>query len=208
MARLQVNPTRIELKKCKTRLKTASSGHKLLKDKSDEMVRQFLALVRETKAMREEVEKELTIMQSQFAQARAYSSEQTILQAISMPLESFSIETGTKTVMGCEVPSFSVSYHQENKGLPYALASAPPELASAISSLVPITTKLLKLGELEKACAMLAEEIEKNRRRVNALEHIIIPQLKETIHYILMKMDENERAALVRLIKVKSKLVD
>lgn len=202
MARLNVNPTRMELRRLKDRLKTAERGHKLLKDKSDEMVRQFLTLIRENKRLREEIEGEVAEALRLFSLSAGQPLE--TLQAIALPTLAASITVGTKNVMGVDVPYMQTSRVGDVE-LPYALCAAPAELDDAVLKLTELADKLLHLAEVEKTCNMLADEIEKNRRRVNALEYVMIPQLKETIKYILMKLDENERAAVVRLMKVKDK---
>ncbi len=204
MARLAVNPTRMELRRLKTRLKTATRGHKLLKDKSDEMIRQFMSFIKENKKLREEIEKELPDALRSFVLARAVTSSQEIEQALCMPAKKVDIDMDTKNVMGVDVPSLKITPSESGDMLPYAFPSAPYELDAAILKLSSLMRKLLQLAETEKTCNMLADEIEKNRRRVNALEYVMIPQLNETIKYILMKMDENERASLTRLMKVKS----
>lgn len=204
MARLAVNPTRMELRRLKNRLKTATRGHKLLKDKSDEMIRQFMSFIKQNKKLREEVERELPDALRSFVLARAVASSQEIEQALCMPAKKVDIDMGTKNVMGVDVPSLTITPSDGEDFLPYAFTSAPYELDAAIIKLSSLMQKLLQLAEIEKTCNMLADEIEKNRRRVNALEYVMIPQLNETIKYILMKMDENERASLTRLMKVKS----
>lgn len=201
MARLNVNPTRMELRRLKDRLKTAERGHKLLKDKSDEMVRQFLVLIKENKRLREEIEGEIAAALRTFAFSA--TSPLDVGQAIALPTLAASIKVGTKNVMGVDVP-FMETKRVGNVQLPYALCSAPAELDDAVTGLTALADKLLHLAEVEKTCNMLADEIEKNRRRVNALQYVLIPQLRETIKYILMKLDENERSAIVRLMKVKS----
>ncbi len=200
MARLNVNPTRMELRRLKDRLKTAERGHKLLKDKSDEMVRQFLLLVRENKRLREEIEGEIADAIRAFTLSA--SAPLDVVQAIALPTLTASVAVGTKNVMGVDVP-FMETKRVGDVALPYALFSAPAELDDAVLKLTALADKLLHLAEVEKTCNMLADEIEKNRRRVNALEYVMIPQLQETIKYILMKLDENERASIVRLMKVK-----
>ncbi len=200
MARLNVNPTRMELRRLKDRLKTAERGHKLLKDKSDEMVRQFLLLVRENKRLREEIEGEIADAIRAFTLSA--SAPLDVVQAIALPTLTASVAVGTKNVMGVDVP-FMETKRVGDVTLPYALFSAPAELDDAVLKLTALADKLLHLAEVEKTCNMLADEIEKNRRRVNALEYVMIPQLQETIKYILMKLDENERASIVRLMKVK-----
>ena len=192
----------MELRRLKDRLKTAERGHKLLKDKSDEMVRQFLTLIRENKRLREEIEGEVAEALRLFSLSAGQPLE--TLQAIALPTLAASITVGTKNVMGLDVPYMQTSRVGDVE-LPYALCAAPAELDDAVLKLTELADKLLHLAEVEKTCNMLADEIEKNRRRVNALEYVMIPQLKETIKYILMKLDENERAAVVRLMKVKDK---
>lgn len=204
MAKLNVNPTRMELRRLKTRLKTANRGHKLLKDKSDEMIRQFMLYVKENKKLREEVEDELADSIKSFMLARAVSSDAIIEEAIAMPGTKVELKTSQKNVMSVEVPSFEIIESDNKELYPYSFASVTSDLDSSIASLTNLLPKLLKLAEIEKTCNMLADEIEKNRRRVNALEYVMIPQLEETIKYITMKLDENERGATTRLMKVKS----
>ncbi len=204
MAIMKVNPTRMELRRLKTRLKTATRGHKLLKDKSDEMIRQFMILVKENKKLREEVEVELSVALREFMLARAVSSDAVIEEAIAMPGVKVQLETGTTNVMSVNVPSFEIKESEEKELFPYSFASVTSELDNSISTISNLLVKMLKLAEIEKSCNMLADEIEKNRRRVNALEYVMIPQLQETIKYITMKLDENDRSATIRLMKVKS----
>lgn len=204
MAKLNVNPTRMELRRLKTRLKTATRGHKLLKDKSDEMIRQFMLYIRENKRLREEVEQELGDALKSFMLARAVSSDAVIEEAIAMPGVKVGLKTSQKNVMSVDVPVFEITEGDSQELYPYSFASVTSELDSSIASLTTLLSKLLKLAEVEKTCNMLADEIEKNRRRVNALEYVMIPQLQETIKYITMKLDENERGATTRLMKVKS----
>ncbi|MCM1368491.1 MAG: V-type ATP synthase subunit D [Roseburia sp.] len=200
MARLNVNPTRMELRRLKDRLKTAERGHKLLKDKSDEMVRQFLVLIKENKRLREDIEGDIADALKAFSLAGGAPLD--VVQAIALPTLTASVTVGTKNVMGIDVP-YMQTQRVGDVELPYALCSAPAELDDAVLKLTALADKLLHLAEVEKTCNMLADEIEKNRRRVNALEYVMIPQLNETIKYILMKLDENERASVVRLMKIK-----
>ena len=203
MAKLNVNPTRMELRRLKTRLKTATRGHKLLKDKSDEMIRQFMLYVRENKRLREEVEGELQASLKSFMLARAVSSDAVIEEAVLMPSTHVGLNTSSKNVMSVDVPVFDIVEGEISDLYPYSFASVSSELDTSISSLTTLLPKLLKLAEVEKTCNMLADEIEKNRRRVNALEYVMIPQLEETIKYITMKLDENERGNITRLMRVK-----
>ena len=204
MARLNVNPTRMELRRLKDRLKTAVKGHKLLKDKSDEMVRQFMVMVRENKKLRRETEEELAAALRAFMLARASDSEANIEQAIAIPSYRVDMECKSRSVMGVDVPLVTIKPSEDNVLLPYSLTSVTAELDVGITKLNKLIAKLLKLAEVEKACNMLACEIARNRRRVNALEYVVIPDCEETIKYIMMKLDENERSSQVRLMKVKS----
>lgn len=204
MAKMNVNPTRMELRRLKTRLKTATRGHKLLKDKSDEMIRQFMVYVRENKRLREEIEAELSSALKGFTLARAVSSNAVIEEAVMMPATKAEISLSSDNVMSVEVPSISVVEHEGQDKYPYSFDTVTSELDASIGTLSTLLVKLVKLAEVEKTCNMLADEIEKNRRRVNALEYVMIPQIEEAIKYINMKLDENERASTIRLMKVKS----
>lgn len=204
MAKMNVNPTRMELRRLKTRLKTATRGHKLLKDKSDEMIRQFMVYVRENKRLREEIEAELSSALKGFTLARAVSSNAVIEEAVMMPATKAEISLSSDNVMSVEVPSISVVEHEGQDKYPYSFDTVTSELDASIGTFSTLLVKLVKLAEVEKTCNMLADEIEKNRRRVNALEYVMIPQIEETIKYINMKLDENERASTIRLMKVKS----
>lgn len=204
MAKMNVNPTRMELRRLKTRLKTATRGHKLLKDKSDEMIRQFMVYVRENKRLREEIEAELSSALKGFTLARAVSSNAVIEEAVMMPATKAEISLSSDNVMSVEVPSIAVVEHEGQDKYPYSFDTVTSELDASIGTLSTLLVKLVKLAEVEKTCNMLADEIEKNRRRVNALEYVMIPQIEETIKYINMKLDENERASTIRLMKVKS----
>ena len=203
MARLNVNPTRMELKKLKARLQTATRGHKLLKDKSDEMIRRFTALIKENKRMRAELEAELSDCLGKFATACAYSSKEEIDKVFSMPVSNVSATFAVRDVMNVEVPSIKVTETSSGEAYPYSFAEMTSEADYSVEKISRLIGKLLKLAEIEKTVAMLAVEIERNKRRVNALEYVMIPQLEETIAYIRSKLDENERAATTRLMKVK-----
>lgn len=205
MARLNVNPTRMELKKLKTRLSTAVRGHKLLKDKSDEMVRRFTEIIKEDKRLREEVEKELSLTLKQFSVARSVTPSYEAETAFAMPSVAVKAECGIESVMGVEVPKIGLIDEKRSDGLPYAYAEITSEADYSVERAVALLPKMVRLAETEKKVRLLANEIERNKRRVNALEYVMIPQLEETIKYIKDKLDENERAAVVRLMKVKSK---
>lgn len=207
MARLNVNPTRMEMTKLKKRLVTATRGHKLLKDKQDELMRQFINLVKYTNELRKSVESELEGSLKDFVMARAVMSSEFLEEAVAYPKESISVEVGNKNIMSVNVPKMTFKRQlegDEGSIFPYGFANTSSELDDAISKLYAILPKLLELAEVEKSTQLMADEIEKTRRRVNALEYMTIPQLQETIKYIRMKLDENERGALTRLMKVKA----
>ena len=206
MARLNINPTRMELRRLKTRLSTAVRGHKLLKDKSDEMIRVFSIKLRENKLLRQEVEQDVSDVFRQFAMARSNVSLAQLELAFAMPSTGLSVECDKGSIMGVEVPKLDVEISKSRYDYPYSFAAMTSEADYSIKKVNELMEKLLRLAELEKTTRMLADEIEKNKRRVNALEYVMIPQLEETIKYITIKLDENERGNLARLMKVKSML--
>lgn len=204
--RLNVNPTRMELSRLKKRLKTASRGHKLLKDKQDELMKRFIDLVRKNNDLRLSVEDKLTMSLKEFAMAKAVMSTEMFEEALIMPTEKIELDITRKNIMSVNVPVMKfVREAKEGASIyPYGYAQTSGELDGAIKKLNDILPNLLELAEVEKACQLMADEIEKTRRRVNALEYVMIPQLEETIKYITMKLDENERGNLTRLMKVKT----
>ena len=204
MARMNVNPTRMELKRLKARLKTAERGHKLLKDKSDEMVRRFSVLIRENKRLRDETDADTAAVLQEFSKARSLISVEEIETAFSLPTKTVTVKTGVKNVMSVEVPEMEVGVETSGGGYPYAFSTVTSEMDYTTKMAADLTLKLLKLAEVEKSAEMLAIEIERNKRRVNALEYDMIPELNETIKYIRQKLDENERSATTRLMKVKT----
>lgn len=211
MPRLNVNPTRMELTSLKKRLITAARGHKLLKDKQDELMRRFIDLVRYNDELRKSVEAELGNSFKEFLMARAVMSAEMLEEAIMYPKERITVEVGKKNIMSVNVPVLKFKREMdgdEGSIFPYGFVSTSGELDGAIEKLYDILPKLLELAEVEKSCQLMADEIEKTRRRVNALEYMTIPQLEETIKYIKMKLDENERGNLTRLMKVKSMMVE
>ena len=202
---LRVNPTRMELTRIKRRLVTARRGHKLLKDKRDEMVRQFILLVRENRALRQEVERELSAALNSFALARSVTEPELMEEALLYPARNIAIDMTTRSILSVRVPSIRVREEtMRETTLSYGLAETSAQLDGAIAGLAELLPKLIQLAEVEKSCDLLADEIEKTRRRVNALEEVRIPQFEETIRFITMKLDENERGNLTRLMKVKS----
>lgn len=208
MARLNVNPTRMELNKLKSRLKTASRGHKLLKDKTDEMVRRFSVLVRENKKLRDIVEKDISNVLSQFSVARSLMGKQNIELAFAMPSVSVELDCEKANVMSVAVPKLSLNEKQSKSKYPYSFYDITSEADYSVELMGKMLVNLIKLSEVEKTTLMLADEIEKGKRRVNALENVMIPNLKETIRYITMKLEENDRSSRTRLMKVKSMIAE
>ena len=205
MARLNVNPTRMELARLKKLLATATRGHKLLKDKLDELMKQFLDIVRENKRLREEAEKALDEAYKSFIIARAVMNEEYMGEALMMPGNSVEVSVSEKNIMSVHVPKFKFNTNENEKAdvCPYGYAFTSAELDNAVASFSAAMEPLLRLAESEKSAQLLAQEIEKTRRRVNALEHVMIPNYEETIKYIRMKLEENERAGTTRMMKVK-----
>ncbi len=205
---IRVNPTRMELNRLKKRLKMAERGHKLLKDKRDELVRQDLGLVRQNRELRERVEEELSSAFAKFLLARAAMPAAVLEEALMYPTRRLELEVSKKNIMSVYTPRFQwerqkTSSGEEDNIYPYGFVDTSAELDVSIETLAGIMDQLLELAETEKAVQLLADEIEKTRRRVNALEHVMIPRMRETIRYITMKLDEDERGALIRLMKIK-----
>ncbi|MDO5695899.1 MAG: V-type ATP synthase subunit D [Eubacteriales bacterium] len=207
MARLNVNPTRMEMTRLKARLKTSTRGHKLLKDKQDELMRQFIGMIKENKDLREKVEDELKDAFADVLLARGVSPSEMLDEALAIPKGSIRLNISTRNLMSVNVPEMEFVHEKttedEEDIYPYGFMSTTSQLDDAVVKLSNILPNLLKLAEIEKACQLMADEIESTRRRVNALEYMTIPQLKETIAYIRMKLEENERSSITRLMKVK-----
>ena len=207
MAKLKVNPTRMALSGLKLRLVTAKRGHKLLKDKQDELMRQFINLIKENKKLRVEVEKELSESFKSFLLASATMSPLFLESAVSFPKEKLSVDIKSKNIMSVNVPEMKfVKEEMEGSIFPYGFVQTSAELDDTVIKLQKVLDNLLSLAEIEKSCQLMADEIEKTRRRVNALEYSTIPNLEETVKDIRMKLDENERATITRLMKVKQML--
>ena len=210
MAKTQVNPTRMELTKLKKKLTTAIRGHKLLKDKRDELMRQFLDLVRENKALREKVEQGILAANKNFVLARSSMEEEVLKVSLMASKQEVYLETSKKNVMSVDIPRFE--YRTKTPDLndvySYGFAFTSSDLDDAVLSLQEILPDMLKLAEIEKSCQLMAAEIEKTRRRVNALEHVMIPELRDKIKLIIMKLDENERSTQIRLMKVKDMMLE
>ena len=210
MAVMNVNPTRMELTNLKRKLVTAKRGHKLLKDKRDELMRQFLELVRENKQLRREVEEAIIQSNKNIAVARSVMQDEVFDVAMLLPKQEMSLEVHEKNVMSVMIPEFEVKLKSSNPNdvYSYGFAYTSGELDLAVEALGNIFTKMLRLAEVEKSCQLMSSEIEKTRRRVNALEHVMIPRYEETIKYITMKLDENERSTTTRLMKVKDMMIE
>ena len=210
MASTQITPTRMELTRTKKKLATARRGHKLLKDKRDELMRQFLDLARENMELRQKVEAGILSANKNFVIARAGMDAATLNTALMAPKQEVNLEVGKKNVMSVNIPVFESKTRtaDANDIYSYGFAFTSSDLDGAVKSLADILPDMLKLAETEKACQLMAAEIEKTRRRVNALEHVIIPEAQETIKYITMKLDENERSSQIRLMKVKDMMLE
>lgn len=210
MAKLNVNPTRMELTNLKRKLSTARRGHRLLKDKRDELMRQFMELVRENKSLRKKVEAALLEANANMAVARSVMNDAALDVALMLPTQEASLEIKEKNVMSVLLPVYTVKFKtaDENDIYSYGYAYTSSDLDGGVSFLAEIMPDMLKLAEIEKSCQLMASEIEKTRRRVNALEHVMIPQYEETIKYIVMKLGENERSATTRLMKVKDMMLE
>jgi len=196
----------MELKKLKNRLSTAKRGYKLLKDKTDEMVRRFSLIIRENKALRDEVESDVSGVLSQFSVARSLMSEKEVHLAFSMPSVSAELECEKGNVMSVRVPKLILTENRTENKYPYSFIDVTSEADYSVVLMGKVLFKLIKLAEVEKTAQMLADEIEKSKRRVNALEYVLIPNIEETIKYITMKLEENDRSSRTRLMKVKSML--
>ena len=205
MASATINPTRMELTRLKGRLKTAVRGHKLLKDKRDELMKQFLEIVRKNRELRAKVEKGLERANAAFTVASALMSPEMLEQSLMYPKQSVELDMKFKNIMSVNVPVYA--FHTRNEDpteiYPYGFAQTSGELDSALEALSQVFQDMLELAEVEKTMQLLAEDIEKTRRRVNALEYVMIPDFQQKIRYISMKLDENERGNITRLMKVK-----
>lgn len=209
MATTRVNPTRMELTRLKKKLMTATRGHKLLKDKRDELMRRFLELIRENKALRERVENGIKNANKSFALAGAVMSDAALRTALLAPKQSVTLKVEARNVMSVNIPVFSYTTRTSSKNdiYSYGFAFTSGDLDDAVAALSAVFADMLRLAECEKSCQLLSAEIEKTRRRVNALEHVMIPDYREKIRYISMKLDENERSTQIRLIKVKDMML-
>ena len=207
MARLNVKPTRMELNILKERLKTATRGHKLLKDKRDELMRRFIEAVRENNRLRQKVEAALVGNMQDFVMAKSLESDLMVEEIFAVPTREVMLHIEEENVMSVRVPNLHARidnpYGDDEGDVVYSYLASNSQMDSTIQEMGDLLPDLLKLAEIEKSCQLMADEIEKTRRRVNGLEYATIPDLKETIYYIEMKLEEAERANLVRIMKVK-----
>ena len=209
MAILNVNATRMELTNLKRKLNTARRGHKLLKDKRDELMRRFLDTVKENLALRLKVEEGIKSANNYMAIAGSVMQPQVLSTALMLPKQEVRIDVREKNVMSVMIPEFKTEFKSKNSEdiYSYGYAFTSGELDGAVSAISSVFTDMIKLAEIEKSCQLMADEIEKTRRRVNALEHVMIPRYEETIRYISMKLDENERSTTTRLMKIKDMMI-
>ena len=200
----------MELTRLKKKLVTATRGHKLLKDKRDELMRQFMDLVRENMQLRQRVEQGILSANQNFVIAKAGMTEEAMHTALMAPKQEVYLEPDEKNVMSVDIPVFDYRTRtpDDNDIYSYGFAFTSSDLDDAVRSLADILPEMIKLAECEKSCQLMAAEIEKTRRRVNALEHVIIPETQRNIKYITMKLDENERSTQIRLMKVKDMMLE
>ena len=203
MALMNINPTRMELNKYKRRVKTAVRGHKLLKDKQDEMARQFMLHIRRNMELRRKVEEKLAKVMSESSVAAARMGSSAVREALLVPARSAKVSLTVKNIMSVNVPTLRYEGGEEETQLPYGFAFSSGALDGAVMTLADLLPDLIELAGVEKTCDMLAEEMEKTRRRVNALEYVMIPEMNEAIKYISMKLEDNERSNITRLMKIK-----
>lgn len=208
-AKKTINPTRMELTRLKKRLRTARRGHKLLKDKRDELMKQFMDIVRLNRALRIKVEAALMEAHDAFTIAAALMSPEMLEQSLLYPKQSVELGISYQNIMSVNVPVYEFKTLSDDPGeiFPYGFAMTTGELDTAVDALARVFQDMLRLAEAEKTSQLLAAEIEKTRRRVNALEYVMIPGMQEEIRYISMKLEENERANIVRLMKVKDMML-
>ena len=207
---MNVNPTRMQMTKLKRQLQTAKRGHKMLKDKRDELMRRFIELVQENNKLREKVEAERELCNAHFVNASAVMNKKALDSAMMSSKQQTGLDITTKNIMSVDVPVFSTVTGSPDKGdiYPYGFAFTSFELDDAVQSLEELLPEMIKLAEMEKSCELMSAEIERTRRRVNSLEHVMIPRYEATIKYIAMKLEENDRSSRTRLMKVKDMLLE
>ena len=201
----KVNATRMELLKLKKRVKLAKRGHKLLKDKRDELMKQFLSLIHQNRELREKIEKDIAVVYQNFMVARALMSPEALEEALMLPKTQLTVDISTSLIMSVQVPKIEVE--QEGEGfISYGMYGTPFALDQSLEALSALLPNLIRLAEMEKSLELLAQEIERTRRRVNALEYVLIPELETTTRFIEMKLDEMERSALTTLMSILGKI--
>ncbi len=210
MAVLNVNPTRLELSRLKKRLTTAVRGHKMLKDKRDELMRQYLDLIKENKTLREEVEAKIIEANGHFVKASSVMSKESLDTALLVPKQEVFLSLSSKNIMSVDIPVFKVETRTSDEAdiYSYGFASTSFALDEAVDRVSNLLPDMLRLAEIEKSTSRMAAEIEKTRRRVNALEHVMIPRYKDTIRMITEKLEENDRSSRARLMKVKDMVIE
>lgn len=196
-----VTPTRMELQKTKKRLATAVRGHKLLKDKQDEMARQFMQYIRRNRALRQEIQSLLADAVGEMRLAEAEMGTTALEEALLISAATKAPEFSTQNIMSMKAPKITAP--QSSNTVTYGFAFTCEKLDSAYAAVHALMPKLYELAAVEKTCDMLSDEMERTRRRVNALEYVMIPQMEATIKYITAKLDDNERSNIIRLMKVK-----
>lgn len=204
MAILNVNPTRMAMLGLKKKIKSAKRGHKLLKDKQDGLMQKFMEIIREAKRMREEVEEKLGAAFKNFIRANSIMEEDFIEGALLFSTAVMELSVKTKNVMSVRIPQFKLK--KEGEAINYGFLQTSGELDIALQSFQEVFPLLIELAEIEKSAEALADELEKTRRRVNALEYRMIPDLEDTIKFISMKLGEMERGAVINTMIVKAKI--
>lgn len=200
----KVNATRMSLLKLRKKIKIARRGHKLLKDKRDELMKQFLSLIHRNRELREEVERELMKVYETFMMARSLMSPEAVEEALTLPKAEMKVEISTRLIMNVTVPRLEIT--QRGGGFSYGFLGVPAELDESLERLQVLMPKLIQLAEMEKSLELLAAEVEKTRRRVNALEYVLLPELEKNARFIEMKLDERERSELATLMSIMEKL--
>jgi V/A-type H+-transporting ATPase subunit D len=203
---LKVSPTRVALLRLKKELKVAQKGHKLLKDKRDGLVKKFMAVIFETKALRESVENRLGSAFDSYTRATSMTSAAILNTALMVPNVKVDLEVKIQSVMSVKIPEFQIE--KEGSPFAYGLMETTGDLDNAMVKFDEVFQDILRLAELEKTAENLAEEIEKTRRRVSALENVRIPNLKDTIKFITMQLDERGRDAVVSTMRVKAMIME
>ena len=206
MAQLRVNPTRMELNKAKKRLRNSQRGHKLLKDKRDDLVKKLVDMATRSKEIRKTVEQELSAVFDSISTAEALMSPMATEVALMLPKQSITLDMSMQNMMGVEIPIFEYNVKKADDIYPYGYYGTSIELDNALIALDKTLPHLLELSQIEKSVQLLSQEIEKTRRTVNALEFVRIPNLQQIVKYIRMKLDENERSNIIRLMKVKDSI--